>query len=132
MIKILALSVGTCVIVYLTAALCLLYVPDDSSRIYLLPTIDTSSFVVDNHTISPGLRQDHFNRGMTISLYFFIFTAFAEGVLFLWALHRVRNFNEDFNLFDEIKTYAACWLFMSYLCLFLVVQGSYSGFLSLE
>jgi len=69
---------------------------------------------------------------MTNSLYFLIFYSFAEGVVFLAAMYRVRDFNEDFNLLDELKRYAIFWLFFSNLILFLMIQGSYSGFLSLE
>ena len=68
---------------------------------------------------------------MTNSLYFLMFYTMAEGVVFLWAMHRVRDFNEDFNLLDEIKRYAIFWLVFTNLILFLMVQGSYAGFLSL-
>jgi len=68
---------------------------------------------------------------MTNSLYFLVFYSLAEGVLFLWSMHKVRNFNEDFNLFDEIKRYSFCWLLFSNIILWLMIQGSYAGFLSL-
>lgn len=55
---------------------------------------------------------------MTISFYFLILYSFGEGLTFLLALQKVRNFNEDFNLFDEIKRYAIAWLFFTNLILF--------------
>jgi len=54
---------------------------------------------------------------MTISFYFLIFYSFLEGITFLCALSRVRNFKEDFNLFDEMKRYAAAWLLLTNLIL---------------
>ena len=69
---------------------------------------------------------------MTNSLYFLIFYTFTEGVVFLAAMYRVRNFNEDFNLLDELKRYAIFWLFFSNLILWLMIQGSYAAILSLE
>ena len=47
-------------------------------------------------------------------------------------MYRVRDFNEDFNLLDELKRYAIFWLFFTNVILFLMIQGSYSGFLALE
>lgn len=58
---------------------------------------------------------------MTISLYFLIFYSLLEGLTFLLAMYRVRNFNEDFNLFDEIKRFAACWLLFTNVILFVNV-----------
>ena len=69
---------------------------------------------------------------MTNSLYFLIFYTFTEGAVFLAAMYRVRNFNEDFNLLDELKRYAFFWLLFSNLILWLMIQGSYAGVLSLE
>ena len=69
---------------------------------------------------------------MTNSLYFLIFYSFTEGVVFLAAMYRVRNFNEDFNLLDELKRYTFFWLLFSNLILWLMIQGSYASFLSLE
>lgn len=69
---------------------------------------------------------------MTNSLYFLMFYSFAEGVVFLTAMYRVRDFNEDFNLLDELKRYAIFWLLFTNLILFLMIQGSYSGVLALE
>ena len=51
--------------------------------------------------------------------------------MFLWAMYRVRNFNEDFNLLSEMKRYAICWMLFSNIILFIMIQGSYSGFFSL-
>ena len=58
---------------------------------------------------------------MTNSLYFLIFYFFAEGAVFLGAMYRVRDFNEDFNLLTELKRYALFWLFFSNLILFLMI-----------
>ena len=52
---------------------------------------------------------------MTNSLYFLIFYSFTEGIVFLAAMYRVRNFNEDFNLLNELKRYAIFWLFFNNL-----------------
>ena len=68
---------------------------------------------------------------MSISLYFLIIYSFVEGIIFLSAMHRIRNFNEEFNILDEIKRYSIFWLFFTNLILWLLVQGSYAQFLSL-
>lgn len=65
-------------------------------------------------------------------MYFLIAFTFAEGVVFLAAMHRIKDFKEDFNLLDELRAYALNWLFFTNLIIFLSVQGSYSGFLTLE
>ena len=64
-------------------------------------------------------------------MYFLVFYSFAEGLVFLLAMHRVRNFNEDFNLLDEMKRYAILWMFFTQIILFLMIQTSYSGIFSL-
>jgi len=131
-IKILAFSVASTVAAYLTTALCLMFVPPTgATKLYLLPTIDTGAFTEGAIDISQQEAQKNFNQGMTISLYFLICYSLIEGLTFLVAMHSVRNFNEDFNLFDEMKKYASCWLVFTNLILFVYVQGSYSGFLSL-
>lgn len=132
LIKITALSVGPITITYLILALLLAFVPTgQTSLLYLLPSVDTSSFAEGSHDIEQTVAQENFNQGMTNSLYFLIFYSFGEGILFLVAMHRVRHFNEDFNLLDEIKRYAIFWLVFTNLILWLMVQGSYAGFLSL-
>ena len=69
---------------------------------------------------------------MNISLYFLVFYSFAQGLTFILALTRVRNFNEDFNLFDEMRRYAIAWLLLTNMILFVQIQGSYSEWFSLE
>ena len=69
---------------------------------------------------------------MNISLYFLVCYSFLQGLTFILALTRVRNFNEDFNLFDEMRRYAIAWLLITNLILFVQIQGSYSHWFSLE
>ena len=83
--------------------------------LYLLPTIDTAAFTEGTNQTS---SQSNFDYGMTISFYFLIIYSFLEGLTLLLALQQVRNFKEDFNLFDEIKRYAAVWLLFTNLILF--------------
>lgn len=53
LIKVLAVSVGFSAVIYLTTALCLMYVPpSDDTKLYLLPTIDTASFTEGSQEIS--------------------------------------------------------------------------------
>ena len=93
--------------------------------------MDSTSFANGWSSIPIDEAQEHFDRGMNNSLYFLVFYALAEGLVFLWAMHRVRDFNEDFNLLSELKRYAIFWLLFTYLALWLIIQGSYGGFLSL-
>ena len=94
-----------------------------------MPTIDTAAFT---QGISVHDAQEKFDKGMNISLYFLVFYSFAQGLTFILALTRVRNFNEDFNLFDEMRRYAIAWLLLTNMILFVQIQGSYSEWFSLE
>ena len=118
LIKVVAISVGAIAIAYILIAVCFAFIPDEN-HLYLLPSIDTASFTQGQ--INEANGQENFNSGMTNSLYFLMFYTMAEGVVFLWAMHRVRDFNEDFNLLDEIKRYAIFWLVFTNLILFLMV-----------
>ena len=45
LIKLLVIAVAIISIIYITAALCLLFIPpDNETQLYLLPTIDTAAF----------------------------------------------------------------------------------------
>ena len=133
LIKVTAISVGCLTVVYLVTALFLKFVPMGSTtKLYLLPSMDTASFVKGSEELTVVEAQANFNEGMDLSMYFLIWYYFAEGCVFLWAMHRVRDFQEDFNLMGETKRYALAWLAFSNLVLFLCVQGSYSGFLTLQ
>jgi len=132
LIKVVALSVCSITVIYLIAALFLLLASKgDTSRLYLLPTIETASLA--NRAVNDPIEaQKNFNHGMSITLYFLIIYYFAEGIVLLLAMHRVKDFKEDFNMLDELKGYTLCWLFLSNLVLFVTIQGSYSGFLTLQ
>lgn len=122
LIMITALSVGVVTIIYLTTALLLVYVPEgEKSMLYLLPTIDTASFVNRIKYVSKEEAQANFDQGMNINLYYLIVFTFAEGVVFLAAMQRIKDFKEDFNLLDELRAYALSWLFFTNLIIFLVV-----------
>ena len=95
----------------------------------MLPTIDTAAFT---QGVTVHDAQEKFDKGMNISLYFLVFYSFAQGLTFILALTRVRNFNEDFNLFDEMRRYAIAWLLLTNMILFVQIQGSYSEWFSLE
>ena len=69
---------------------------------------------------------------MEISLYFLTLYYFAEGLALLWAMHLVKDFKEDFNLMKELKIFSCIWLVLTNLSLFVAVQGSHSGFLTLQ
>ena len=69
---------------------------------------------------------------MAISLYYLMCFYFIEGIVFLWAMHRVKDFKEDFNLLNEFKWYTLSWVFFNNLILFVTIQGSYSSFLTLQ
>ena len=94
-----------------------------------MPTIDTAAFT---QGVTVHAAQEKFDKGMNISLYFLVFYSFAQGLTFILALTRVRNFNEDFNLFDEMRRYAIAWLLLTNMILFVQIQGSYSEWFSLE
>ena len=94
-----------------------------------MPTIDTAAFT---QGVTVHDAQEKFDKGMNISLYFLVFYSFAQGLTFILALTRVRNFNEDFNLFDEMRRYAIAWLLLTNMILFVQIQGSYSEWFSLE
>ena len=126
LITVTAIAVGTLTITYCIVAICLIFVPDDKSKLYLLPSVDTDSFAFGTANYNAEEGQDNFRRGMSISLYFLIIYSFVEGIVFLSAMHRIRNFNEEFNILDEIKRYSIFWLFFTNLILWLLVQGSYA------
>ena len=132
LIKKAALSVGIITVLYLTSAILLAYLPD-TSMLHLLPSVDTSSILFqpnDEETFT--LSQEDFNQGMAISLYYLMCFYFIEGIVFLWAMHRVKDFKEDFNLLNEFKWYTLSWVFFNNLILFVTIQGSYSSFLTLQ
>ena len=114
LIKLLVFSVCAVSICFMALALSLMFVPDEESMLYLLPTIDTAAFTEGTSLVN---AQSNFDDGMTISFYFLILYSFLEGLMLLLALQQVRNFNEDFNLFDEIRRYAAVWLIFTNLIL---------------
>ena len=54
-------------------------------------------------------------------LYFQIVYVFAEGVIFLVAMQRIKDFKEDFNLFSEVRIYSLNWLVFTNVILFLTI-----------
>ena len=118
-------------VIYVLVAICLNYIPSHRSLLFLLPSMNTSSFSHELLNEDAAQAQQDFETGVDISLYFFTITALLEAVLFLWTMHQVRDFKEEFNLLNEIKWFAFVWLACTNLILFLMIQGSYSQWLSM-
>lgn len=61
----------------------------------------------------------------------FIIGALVETVTFVITMNMVKTIKQEFSMLSEIYFYAASWLIFTNLILFIHIQGSYSGWLSL-
>lgn len=61
------------------------------------------------------------NTYTTMSLYFFVFGVFAEGLLFAFLLDSVRNIKKEFSMMAEMQTFSVVWLVITNFLLFLSI-----------
>ena len=113
-------------LLYLIVALILNYAPSGRSYLYVLPSMNTSSYSHELINEQDTQAQLDFEQGVNISFYFLTFVVMIESVTFLLTMHQVRDFKEEFNLLNEIKWYALAWLGITNVVLFLMIQGSHS------
>ena len=97
------------------------YIPEDRSYLYVLPSMNTSSYSHEILTETDSQAQLDFEQGVNISFYFLTVVVFVESLVFLWTMHQVRDFKEEFNLLNEIRWYSLSWLGITNILLFLMI-----------
>lgn len=78
----------------------------------------------------PDLKAS-FNEGARISLYYFLIGNLCEAFILIYALFALRNIQNEFNIINEVKAFAAIWIFFNNLVLWLVIQGSFSEWVTI-